>query len=367
MVPSTAFVLVGAILGKTLAQNCPAGSYNAGPLCCPNGYDYVRDSGKGGCCPPGYEFNGVRNECYQDSEDEEYWPQLVGQWFMVGKTPVKVVQGGFEVNGQLIEGAGEGVQIGNSLVTIIDGMVQVDGHRVSVQQTRPKPTPAAGSMKPGPDLPAGQQSSVRPTMQPKPSAPAMSSPLEQRTDECGCNKRQKCFDDNTLGVEYGKCYNIIDVNGLPLNQQVGHFSDRQYQSGGEIGNLIFRICKSTDDCSADIGTPVEPESDTFYIQDQFGWRGWKHGPGWMANACGAHFCVDHRPSYAVLFQGSGQCIYGEPAICLRDGAEGQGMGAPCPMGDPEKTHFGYTRNPNPCKAFRFIETQCMTDVGQTKP
>lgn len=43
--------------------------------------------------------------------------------------------------------------------------------------------------------------------------------------------------DGNLGIRYGFCYTMTDTNDLPLNRDVGG----TYQSGGDIGNLIFRV------------------------------------------------------------------------------------------------------------------------------
>lgn len=84
---------------------------------------------------------------------------------------------------------------------------------------------------------------------------------------CGCSTGSPCFSKDSLGIQYGKCYNLIDTNGLPLGREVNGV----YQSGGDVGNLMFRVCKSTDDCSADAGTFVTPHTGKFFLQDQQGW------------------------------------------------------------------------------------------------
>jgi hypothetical protein len=52
-----------------------------------------------------------------------------------------------------------------------------------------------------------------------------------------CPQDFVCACDDHLGIKYGHCYTMTDVNGLPLNRDVGG----TYQSGGDIGNLIFRV------------------------------------------------------------------------------------------------------------------------------
>ena len=64
----------------------------------------------------------------------------------------------------------------------------------------------------------------------------------------------------------------------------------------------------------------------------------------------------------MTFTGEGMCMYGDCSLCLRDGAEGRGMAAPCPLGGNAKmAHIYYTNNPNSCKAYRFRETKCLKE------
>lgn len=46
-----------------------------------------------------------------------------------------------------------------------------------------------------------------------------------------------CACDGNLGIKYGHCYTMTDINGLQLNRDTGG----TYQSGGDIGNLIFKV------------------------------------------------------------------------------------------------------------------------------
>lgn len=64
----------------------------------------------------------------------------------------------------------------------------------------------------------------------------------------------------------------------------------------------------------------------------------------------------------MTFTGEGMCMYGDCSLCLRDGAEGRGMAAPCPLGgNAQMAHIYYTTNSNSCKAYRFRETKCLKD------
>ncbi|OJJ42271.1 hypothetical protein ASPZODRAFT_77258, partial [Penicilliopsis zonata CBS 506.65] len=159
-----------------------------------------------------------------------------------------------------------------------------------------------------------------------------------------------------LGIKYGHCYTMTDVNGLHLNREISG----TYQSGGDIDNLIFRVCKSTDDCSGNQGQFV-PDDGTWYLQDQLGSRGGK-GPGWFGNISPHMGIVEaNRADRAAKFKGEGFCMFGDCAICLR--LTDSGLSAPCPMGAiSDKAHIGRASNPNNCKAYRFQEVKCVKGV-----
>lgn len=143
---------------------------------------------------------------------------------------------------------------------------------------KPKDTaPPASPSTPGepavPEDPATPKDPVTPGNPTKPVAdppglvtpPRGSPPIP--ISRCRCSAGIPCATKESLGIQYGKCYNLIDTNGLPLNRKV----DGVYQSGGDVGNLMFRVCKTTDDCSTDAGTFVPAMNGKFFLQDQQGW------------------------------------------------------------------------------------------------
>lgn len=70
---------------------------------------------------------------------------------------------------------------------------------------------------------------------PKKDPPVPDAPAKDPCNKCSSNFVCAC--DGTLGIKYGKCYTMTDVNGLQLNRDVLG----TYQSGGDIGNLIFKV------------------------------------------------------------------------------------------------------------------------------
>lgn len=73
---------------------------------------------------------------------------------------------------------------------------------------------------------------------PKKDPPPATVPDVPAKDPCNkCSSNFVCACEGTLGIKYGKCYTMTDVNGLQLNRDVAG----TYQSGGDIGNLIFKV------------------------------------------------------------------------------------------------------------------------------
>lgn len=73
---------------------------------------------------------------------------------------------------------------------------------------------------------------------PKKDPPPAAVPDVAAKDPCNkCSSKFVCACDGTLGIKYGKCYTMTDINGLQLNRDVAG----TYQSGGDIRNLIFKV------------------------------------------------------------------------------------------------------------------------------
>ena len=68
-----------------------------------------------------------------------------------------------------------------------------------------------------------------------PPPPAPPAPAKSTCNNCPDD--YVCACDGNLGIKYGSCYTLTDTNGQPLNREIGGV----YQTGGEIGNLIFRV------------------------------------------------------------------------------------------------------------------------------
>ena len=64
-------------------------------------------------------------------------------------------------------------------------------------------------------------------------------PPDDTDEDVPCNTNFVCPGPGHLGIKYGRCYVMDDINGLHLGREAG--AEGTYQSGGDIGGLIFRV------------------------------------------------------------------------------------------------------------------------------
>ncbi|KAI9729546.1 MAG: hypothetical protein M1834_006742 [Cirrosporium novae-zelandiae] len=169
-----------------------------------------------------------------------------------------------------------------------------------------------------------------------------------------CIKDYVCGFNGHLGLKYGHCYTMTDINGLQLNRN----AEGIYQSGGDIGNLIFRVCKSTENCDPDMKVYV-PEGGSWVLQDQFG-SPITNGPGWFGGIQEQHMRITGDTEDAVRLTATAFCMFGDCAHCLRlEGGDGISAIRPMGLGAP-MAYIGAAQNPHSCKAYRFQEIQCVS-------
>jgi hypothetical protein len=177
----------------------------------------------------------------------------------------------------------------------------------------------------------------------------------------GCDKATACPTAAGLGIKYGRCYTLQDTNGLQLGRELNP-DVGIYRSGGEVNNLVFRICYEAGDCKKNMGKQVGL-ADTWFMQDQIGRRD-QQGAGWFGNSK-PHMGITPNAGDAAEFVGAKYCFDGKCGICLRLFPD-TGIDAPCPMpvGDGmDRTHLGASNNPASCKAYYFYETPCLPWVA----
>lgn len=228
-------------------------------------YHHNTAGNAGTCCPAGYAYDENTNDCYQR--------QVAGG----SQGPVKPVQRPLvsppedRCAGCCDSQGGQGQTPGGA------GNPPGDTPGNPPGNTPGKPPGNTPGNPPGntPGNPPGNTPNVPGTgnnpgggittpglpNQPRPGNP------QSAPGSCGCATGTPCSTEDELGLQYGHCYNLIDTNGLPLGRDTGG----TYQSGGDVHNLIFRVCKSTDDCSGDLGKHVPQHTGKFFLQDQQGW------------------------------------------------------------------------------------------------
>lgn len=192
---------------------------------------------------------------------------MTGESVTIAGETVTIRDGSIVVGGKLVRLTGQPPSMGGSSQSVdsIDGdgddfIVDNDDqivvekpkncHSVTGEGVPPANPPKATEDNPSPPS-SGIEEPKDPGLSPfgempaKPgSPPGPSGGMKIPTildGSCGCGRNQPCFDAENLGIQYGKCYNLIDVNGLPLNRDTGGV----YQSGGDVGNLIFRVRESS--------------------------------------------------------------------------------------------------------------------------
>lgn len=131
-------------------------------------------------------------------------------------------------------------------------------------------------------------------------------------------------------------------------------------ASGERG-IPFRICASSTNCSVSMDQYV-PEGGNWFQLDEQGYRGdTTNSPGWvsMPAAVNSYLVVrstsaSPAPYILANFTGTGTCIFGDCAICIKFGSFGLssfsgGLGS-APITVP---------NTRQCKPFYYEETNCI--------
>ena len=184
-------------------------------------------------------------------------------------------------------------------------------------------------------------------------------PLGTNTvDDCG--RFGICPPPGTLGLQYGKCYTMVDTNRRPIQRL-----DTQYVMDGTVNGfkaLVFRICNSTSNCNQAQNEWV-PEGGSWYQLDQMGYRDLP-APGWLGHSGYLWYLTDIKdnPSQALRFTAKSTYILGGYALCLRLAAKAYGdwMGT-ANLGGADALSIAL--NPNTCRPFYYESTTCLTEYG----
>lgn len=199
------------------------------------------------------------------------------------------------------------------------------------------------------------------------------------TPKCSCpgSNTNHCPPKGTLGIQYGRCYTMANLQGIPATRSIDETTDRPwYYFGNYLGfrNIIFRVCKdeTTDkSCDAFQGQYV-PEGGSWHLIDQTGFFD-KQTPeyvGIMPNGENFIFGLTRStsgpPQDVRSFTAQIRCLFGKCVPCIRlepkAGISHKDLGL-YPLVNP--THGDYLRTSNLigiCAPIVFQETSCLGRV-----
>lgn len=113
------------------------------------------------------------------------------------------------------------------------------------------------------------------TLQPTPTSVSTPVPTPTKPPECSSCPNldtNRCPPAGTLGIRYGRCYTLTDIDGKPFRRSAVN-SERFYWIGGNkpVRNIPFRICANSTRCDLSQDEFV-PEGGKWYFQDQLGFE-----------------------------------------------------------------------------------------------
>ena len=177
----------------------------------------------------------------------------------------------------------------------------------------------------------------------------------------GYSRASVCPGPNVgIGLQYGHCYTMKDTSQRQIQR-----SDYTYIMDGTASGfkgLVFRICKSTQDCRLNAHEYV-PLNGAWYQLDQLGFRDLPTS-GWLGRSGFTWYLTDIKDAgnLALNFNGTAVNIFGECAICLRLARQAYStwMGTANYAGNDVLT---LSLNPVSCRQFYYQETTCLTEAG----
>lgn len=179
----------------------------------------------------------------------------------------------------------------------------------------------------------------------------------------GCGNGNVCSANGHLGIQYGHCYTMTDLNGNQIQRDEDYRYKQQGFSNDRTIGLVFRICNSTVDCTQKLDQYV-PERGYWFQLDQNGWRDGT-SPGWMIFADIWVLSMSKTWStggYPLAnFTGKGSCFFGECAISLQFGiGDNPGLLGMASYGGGTLSRCS---NPNSWRPYYYQEVGCNTEIN----
>ncbi|KAF3936744.1 hypothetical protein ABW19_dt0201901 [Dactylella cylindrospora] len=167
-----------------------------------------------------------------------------------------------------------------------------------------------------------------------------------------CHGVEVCPNSISMGMQYGRCYQFTD----PKRGTLGRYLN-EYQMGGIMQGVHFKLCKSTTDCS--IGEELKA-GQSFYLQDMIGDVNDVLGkPAWMNTAANlAHKQVTTNAAAAAQLSAKPGCFADGCLLCLHGTGALQGFGMACPSPQSGVSQF---QNPNICLPLKVQQVRCNDD------
>lgn len=204
------------------------------------------------------------------------------------------------------------------------------------------------------------------------------------TPKCSCpgSNTNHCPPKGTLGIQYGRCYTMSNLQGAPATRAIND-SREWYYFGNYLGyrDLIFRVCKdeTTDkSCDAFQGQYV-PEGGSWHLIDQTGFFD-QQTPEYVGvldvtigllktKALGLTTSKSGPPQNVRSFTAQIKCLFGKCVPCVRvepkAGISDTNLGL-YPMRGEANPAFGdvlITSNlKGICAPIVFQETSCKSQV-----
>lgn len=165
-------------------------------------------------------------------------------------------------------------------------------------------------------------------------APPLSCLSPPSTPKCACpgSNTSHCPSSGTLGIKYGHCYTITDLQGKPVTRSNdatppnAYISSGYWYFGGPWGyrTIPFRICENEDknNCTGNVGKDVS-DGGSWFLLDQTGYYNQQipdfvgvrpYGGGYFLSLMDSAVATD-KPNIR-RFTANIKCLFGKCSPCL---------------------------------------------------
>lgn len=166
-----------------------------------------------------------------------------------------------------------------------------------------------------------------------------------------CGNGPTCTYNGQLGIRYGHCYTMKDTSDMEITRDLSTFYLQAYKTVEGNRGLVFRICRSTTNCTEKLNEFV-PEGGFWFQRDEKGL--FNTAPDFMNIAAATGSALNVFPLIPPAnFTGKGTCIFGKCAVCVQLATPPYGL----------SRIAGYKivsgTNPSDCIHWQYEETNCI--------